>query len=419
MVPSFAKLVTGLQSLLSKGFLFAGLFPVAVFGALSAGLAWWCWPARRTAISGFLGAGLETQAPNWLALSIVLLVGAFVLWGLGPALRRILEGQIFSAGVFQWLLKIPMAGQRVRSSRLQRRIETVENELFELRSAHSDDPERDWRQRLRAARNAPAAPPPADTVALDPLTGRIDGLIQTRSDGEEVEAAGLRTIEEALESELRRHPPDAIPRDLDRLQTRFLDRLAYPVWQDRERELRLLEAERNARFPRDLSRLGATRMANVAEIHRELGIQRYGVEPELIWPRIVKLVHADEQLKAVLDGARTQLEFAVSMTFLFGFFTAVWVVLTLLTTPLVLPFLTVALVGPLATAVMYAMAVESHQAFNEAVRSATDLHRFGLLESLRVPLPYDSEEERRLWSDLLGPEPSRPVVYEHPDGGES
>lgn len=101
-----------------------------------------------------------------------------------------------------------------------------------------------------------------------------------------------------------------------------------------------------------------------------------------------------------LEDAKLQLDFLVACTWLCAATCVVWIVAL---PPLAGPwqaFLTLAIVGPVATRLCYWAAVQSYITFADLVRTAVDLYRFDLLRALHVDLPTRLGHERRLWQTL-------------------
>ena len=162
------------------------------------------------------------------------------------------------------------------------------------------------------------------------------------------------------------------------------------------------------RFP---TRLGNSLRA--AEVHPR---NAYGMDSVVLWPRLVAVT--PEPLRKSIDGARMALDFltvivagATAFALLAGVVIAVEQGGRRLWASVV--------GGSLAVAYLsYCGAVSAARDYGDQIRAAFDLHRFDLLKSLRVPLPMNRAEERRLWAEVnevvRGSEPPDWWIFEHP-----
>ena len=76
------------------------------------------------------------------------------------------------------------------------------------------------------------------------------------------------------------------------------------------------------------------------------------------------------------------------------------------------------IVGPAFAWVWLSIVQSSYAAFAEVARSAVDLNRFDLLDSLHLPLPQGSEDEAGIWQKFaelaLLNEKTTPITYRNP-----
>lgn len=148
--------------------------------------------------------------------------------------------------------------------------------------------------------------------------------------------------------------------------------------------------------------------------------ERYGIALDVAWPRLAALLSVDEAAEARRAGRAMRLARALSagsVTAGVLVYFAAWLFepSTLRVALLVVSVYTIA-VG-LALRVAAGGATQSYWA---AVERSFDLHRFRLLESLRVPLPLTLEQEREVnarVASLLSGERRETVAYRHGDGG--
>lgn len=158
--------------------------------------------------------------------------------------------------------------------------------------------------------------------------------------------------------------------------------------------------------------LRPTALGNVLAATEISAGEPYGLDAVVAWPRLYPLFPADT--RRIVDDRRDIMDAAARL--------AVTMAATALVTAGLLVasgwWLLLALV-PLAVArVSYVGAVHAAVAYGESVRAAVDLHRFALLDALRLPPPADLAAERlvntrlsELWRQGV---PMPETAYEHP-----
>ena len=152
-------------------------------------------------------------------------------------------------------------------------------------------------------------------------------------------------------------------------------------------------------------------LGNVLRAMEQQAGSGYGADTVAWWPRLYVVL--GEQLRGVVDDRRNQLDVTCRLA-------ASYAVLVVVSVPLLWRsgwWLAVALV-PLAVAVVsYRAATSAALAYGEAVRTAFDLHRFDLLEQLRLPAPATPADElalnHRLNRFWLQGVPMTGVRFEH------
>jgi hypothetical protein len=409
VIPSFSNLLDRLKGLFSQDFLLVGLFPTLLFTALSAAWAYWSWPSLRPGLDALVLKAPTRQLPYWLAGALGLVVVAFVLWSLNPVMRRFLEGEILLPKfVRRWL----ESRQQWDWQRLEGERRSLHADLFSLRKAHNPRTTT-WEEQLRAAA-PPAGQRQKRTYQIpSDLRKELKRLSTQRARRQLICFQDLDQFRVKLLAELQKKSANEMP-ELDKMKRDFKDLACYAL--DRvENEHDRLRTTIRAHFPEEGVRLAPSRMGNVGQLHREYCWLRYQMDIEPLWPRLLKLARADQSFYPILEGAKTQLDFAVVMCFISTLFTAVWSTLALSTAAGLAPYFTVVLLGPLCIYLFYRLAVANYQAFGEALRSAVDLFRFDLLKALHLDLPGDEAAERNLWSTLaLDPHVKHdPLKYRH------
>jgi hypothetical protein len=158
--------------------------------------------------------------------------------------------------------------------------------------------------------------------------------------------------------------------------------------------------------------LRPTLLGNVLAATESRAGEPYGLDAVVAWPRLYPLL--GEGVKAVVDDRRAIMDAAARLSVTMAATGVIaagllarsgwWVLLAL---------------APLVIArVAYVGAVHAAVAYGESVRVAIDLHRFALIDVLRLPRPSDPDDERRrnaelsdLWRQGL---PMSPEPYRHP-----
>ncbi|MEV7964616.1 hypothetical protein AB0O34_01355 [Sphaerisporangium sp. NPDC088356] len=158
--------------------------------------------------------------------------------------------------------------------------------------------------------------------------------------------------------------------------------------------------------------LRPTALGNVLAATESQAGEPYGLDAVVAWPRLYPLL--GENVKAVVDDRRDILDTSARLS--------VTMAATAVVAGALLArsgwWLLLALVPLVIARVAYVGAVHAAVAYGEAVRAAIDLHRFTLVDALRLPLPRDPDDEHRrntylcdLWRQGI---PMPPEPYRHP-----
>jgi len=142
------------------------------------------------------------------------------------------------------------------------------------------------------------------------------------------------------------------------------------------------------RYPLPDHVVRATALGNALAAMEDTAGRNYGLDAVVAWPRLYPLL--GDKIRAVVDDRRDMLDSAARMA-----------VTAALTTVAALVLLCdaglwwlLALVPAVLAVVSYVAAVAAAIAYGEAVGSAFDLHRFDLLNALKLRLPKSPEAER-------------------------
>lgn len=418
MEATISTLLERAQGFFSRSFTFAGLLPALALLALNGLLIPLVFPAARAPFAALLSPQGIEQLPVWLLLTILVIVVGLVLWGLNPALLRLMEGRFLPDGAARSL-------RRKRAQELARlRVQREERgELVQYRLARL--PGRGWEAQLKEARaqGEDQGTVDGDRPLPDDLIQAYERLQRMEARREIIAYGAMEALFEALRQALQTFSAAKI-RDLDQMQIGFSRLLAYAAEQTELaialREQALATARRQ-RFPFYFDP-GATRVSSLAAAHREQVLLRYGMDVELFWPRLLKFARADESFYPILEDARVQLDFSIAITTVLSLTTAVWFLLALAFAPQRSLALLIGLLGPLLSYLGYQTLLRNYQAFTETARSAIDLFRFDLLEQLRVKdLPENPVQEKALWerlTSLARGETGAPLAFDH-DGDDA
>ena len=145
--------------------------------------------------------------------------------------------------------------------------------------------------------------------------------------------------------------------------------------------------------------IAPTAMGNIAQSIPHYAYTRYGMNIDLFWTRLQKTMQSDD-FYAVLQDAKTQLDFLVALVWLVGATLVVWLPLMALWSHDVRPFLVTAIAGAVALSGLYQLAVQNYRAFADLTRAAIDLFRLQLLKAMNVPPPASVATEAQLWTVL-------------------
>lgn len=149
--------------------------------------------------------------------------------------------------------------------------------------------------------------------------------------------------------------------------------------------------------------LAATKMGNIGRTMRSYALTRYQLDLDIFWTRLqYSLQKEGAEYFKTLQDTKAQVDCMVTLVWLSAGFTVFWTAALLWVYPdsRQSEFRVVGIGGALVTAAFYWLACQIYGVFADVMRSSVDLFRFNILQSLRIPQPYGSEEERALWVRL-------------------
>ena len=161
-------------------------------------------------------------------------------------------------------------------------------------------------------------------------------------------------------------------------------------------ELARLDAEL-AHRPRDPGRSMPTRLGDVLRAAEDDPRERYGLDPTVFWPRLYPLL--GDPLRAALGAAQDQLDLALRLATLAVLHGVIWSVVAAIRREWGVLWWTLP-----ALALAWLLWRAAHPAavsYAGLLRSAFDLHRFDVYESLHWPRPISPETERACGAELI------------------
>jgi hypothetical protein len=376
-------LIEKLSALLSKGAFIASFIPLLAFvAANTALLAAVHQPTRAWFISHradpeLIGGGV-----------LAFLIGALMFAAINTRLRELMEGRFWPA---------PICGafterQRDRFQQLAKQNTSMQRAMRKMGGAPQ------WKETLKNARSAD----PKKTGRVYSPAGRagrlIRGLRRRKFRGEVIDPEDLKIAVNRLKRELR-ITPMSLPLDADHVElVSIIDANSPKIGS----EIKRIFNERQFNFPFDeRDPLAATAMGNIALSIQSYARSRYRLNIETSWTRFQKVMQG-EAFYAVLQDAKVQLDFLVSLYWLGLVSTAGWLIALASFGYSLWPFLAIAICGPCAVWAAYRLALQNYRAFADLMRSSIDMYRMRLLKELNVSEPMGSEEEKMLWQALQG-----------------
>ena len=435
MIPGLGTFLDRLDSLLGKNYLIAGFVPVLVFAVFGGWIFSLLHPdAAVEFLTDITDEDAFDETASWLALTFVVGLAGYVVWSLNATFRELLEGRYLPLAARRWL----EAQQQVARSKLNQRLVELRPDLVRYRmfagldiyeAVHepvSDEvKERQWVNMLAVASEKGRKSAAETAGQTESLSNELESLFHKLKDLQKRRRIILFTDAEKLfsmlEYELQNGPEKRLlPADFNQLSSMadvFPDIARYALSRI-ESEYDRVWSQKFFRFPNESNTLGPTAMANMAELHRNYGKQRYGMEIDLIWPRMQALITEDGAFSALIAESKLKLDFSVSMTAMSGLFALSWIVPVALYAE---NFYLVPLVPAVALGAMvlfYLLAVRAYRALGEVLRSAIDIFRFELMDKLHQKKPAGSDEEKIIWSKLSAHMmlmATEPLKYKHED----
>jgi hypothetical protein len=397
----FNQALTALGSFFARAFWLGTFAPVTSIAFVHLLVASQVFPKQIKLAEWITEDPLEKVTVSALAI-IGLILLSYAISPFTPLLRGYLDGTRLPAFV-----RGPMRRARYQiAHRARRRIAKLANDRaalqalnteikLALEAASADKPATDTAPAdLSIERPAPSEP------QNDQIAASMAGLQAVLSTARVPAKEDLQAMGAALSALLNAHSAtrkDAQAERLNGLWLEFVDLL--------DASIALAGADFAAEMKR--SRLAwalpaseATAVGDTRQLAERYSENMYGVAFSYLWPRLrVKLGDTAVEDKA-LDGAQTQIEFAVLALSLSLSVPLVWIPLIGLYGTSMPLLVGVTVFGPVAWIFFYQLVVQSQSAFGGVVQALIDTKRLQVLTDMSLPCPATAGEERELWEML-------------------
>ncbi len=392
MFSTILKAVTGYfdrQSTLTTFFpllLFWGVVIVVVF---SHHVGWAGTLARWNGVTGTTQALLIVAFLSWVAL------WTFLVLNFRVGLLRLFEGEL------------PDSARRGRLLAWRRRHWEREMAHLEGRDAVLEERETFLREEAREWEAFPPDVLPAEP--LPPVEHAADLVARWQRLG--AASANAQSGDEAL-ADLGRKVRQAslvtapVAGAEGRKQLAMLVTSSQEAVERRIEEVRAQRAVLHFRLSRYFPQhavLAPTRLGNAMRAIDTYSRPRYGLDLATIWPRLQPLLPAETLFWLGQAGTAFELMITLSaLSALFGVALGGYLAV-ISSSPQAAAVSAIVLAGSLGLSwVCYRNAVEAAVAYGERVRSTVDLHRFRVLEAMRLPQPESLAEEELQWRRVCG-----------------
>lgn len=422
MIPGLSTLSESLQSLISKNFLISGFLPTVLFALASLWPVSVVWPDYWASVAAQLD-DLDAIGALFSFQLLALIVASYVIWSFRAFFRELLEGRYLWPSArhrltgFQaaYRRKLEEERQALRSDRFALR-EVASMDVFEARNVDADEDDeatvelsrKQWANTLHGALVAvrgDVRSRPTGNDDLEALAWRMSELEEKQSRQERID---YRVLESCYDEIIGVCTPDKYrklsPKGDENLAAAAaeLPHLAQYALAGIESEYDRLTSQLAYRFPNDHLAIGPTALANMSEIERSYAELRYGINVDIIRPRLQKLIDEDASFSGLMDATQLHVDANVVMTVLAMVYGLVWFLPMAVASDTPVDFVLLLGASALATTLFYALAVRAARRHGEVLRSAVDLFRFDLLEHLHIAKPPDSEAEVALWRRVMG-----------------
>lgn len=305
-------IVDKVQSLFSKGFLLGAFFPVLIFVAINAVIAFFGLAPSFDFIRTLdrLWTGLTAwQAVLTGTLLIAVGVLAYLFSTLTDVVRRLLEGR--------YLANWPRVWEGVMAP--------VRNEVAARQLAQSAAL-REWSRRRRignasvsrleaavvVGNSAGAAGDAARVTAADTAVTAVQGLDLADANYEPSLTAAVTALEVALRTNRLQNPSDAqraAAETLDGLY-RALTNTEIKRWtEEARRKFNSASSDLSENYV--LDDLYPTRLGNIRAVTESYSDRTYGVDFQYLWPRLQPVILKNDKMGPLVELAKARVDFAL------------------------------------------------------------------------------------------------------------
>jgi len=164
-------------------------------------------------------------------------------------------------------------------------------------------------------------------------------------------------------------------------------------------ELRVQQLEISLHsYPPDPQRAMPTFLGNVIRAAEDHARVRYGLDPIVTWVRVYPAI--SKVIQDALEGSQTTLGLAIRLIAQIILFATIGVLFEVASGKWLMSL--IVLIGSWITAYLaYQAAIQAAKSYGELVRATFDLYRFGLYESLHLPVPTQNGDAERKQGNKL------------------
>jgi hypothetical protein len=166
------------------------------------------------------------------------------------------------------------------------------------------------------------------------------------------------------------------------------------ITNDEEIEFKRLDRQLHDLPPEE--QMMPTRLGNILRSAELYPLVHYGLDSVVVWSRLYPIL--PDGFRRQIDDSRNALDAAVRLYFLAFLFSIIWAVEAALLYSWLLIIITLS--GLFIAWLIWYSALGAAAVYGELIRSVFDLHRFDLYRALRLPMPANTEKERRLGEQI-------------------
>lgn len=162
-----------------------------------------------------------------------------------------------------------------------------------------------------------------------------------------------------------------------------------------------LAAEYDLRYPPTDDLILPTRLGNILRAAEAYPQSRYCADSVALFPRMVIAIEKD--FMGHMDTANDQCSFLLNSSLLsaifaaLGFAVSIYLWLSPISDHSSLVYFLTGLASLVIAWFFYSASLMNVSKYGNLIRSAYDLFRFNLIEKLHLPMPEDSQKEKKLW----------------------